>query len=793
MSNFKNNFIIHSFERIELVLNKDGLWIKKPRGQSYGWQDFTESQIKKGDKALGLITGERSNVLVLDFDNKDLYNEYCMKYPIIENAPRVETRRGFHCYFKWDNKYVELPPNVGKLDIQGNGKQAFYVDTEYETETGETFIYKWHNDKDIIDLPDELFTELASHKVSKKNKPNSTTGNFTIECNDKLWKDIIENISIEYIDEYKSWFPIICGLYSLGNENNCLDHYKEVARALSMKSKKYDETHREFEKLWSSCSKYNFTAGSIRHYSRESNEKKYLEICQKNTGDEEKFYCFDEKLICNYFIESFGDNLICNYNKIYIFYNNSWIEDNKGIIIQKFLKQEVSNLYKRLIDNINKEIQEWRPHSGAGGNAAAKLADEHKKELLKTLQECSKTLTNYGNQKNKNIWGLIYCELIARNIDKELFDTQKNIFVFNNKAYNLEKNEWFYINKFHYILTTSGNDYIEPTPEHIKKINKIFCDIFPNEDYRKAYISVLKSGLAGTRIEKFIVATGGGRNGKGVINDFYEHLLGDYYGILHLSLLTKEFKSGANTELRNIHKKRFIKATEPDSGSNEKLRMSNIKALTGESKLKARGLYENNFDIQIDATQILECNKLPFISMDGNEAEKQRMVIIPFETTFTEDKEDIANDPIKYKPQDPKLKTTEFKDEYISALFKYIVDKHEGLSVYIPDACKKLAVSWMLDKDDFVGWFLEHYKEDDKAIISVKELYKEFKYSSFFMSMSKAQQRQNNEKNFKEMLQGKLKHLFVPMNSMVDKNRITKDSIKGYTKKPQNEEEEEEP
>jgi phage/plasmid-associated DNA primase len=212
--------------------------------------------------------------------------------------------------------------------------------------------------------------------------------------------------------------------------------------------------------------------------------------------------------------------------------------------------------------------------------------------------------------------------------------------------------------------------------------------------------------------------------------------------------------------------------------------MSNIKALTGETNLKARGLYENNFDIQIDATQILECNKLPFISMDGNEAEKQRMVIIPFETTFTDDTEDIANDPIKYKSQDPSLKTNEFKDEYVSALFKYIVDNHQGLNVYIPDACKKLAVKWMLDKDDFVGWFRENYKEDDNAIISVKDLYKDFKYSGFFMSMSKAQQRQNNEKSFKEMLQGKLKHLFVPVKSYINGVQITKDSIKGYSKKP---------
>ena len=42
----------------------------------------------------------------------------------------------------------------------------------------------------------------------------------------------------------------------------------------------------------------------------------------------------------------------------------------------------------------------------------------------------------------------------------------------------------------------------------------------------------------------------------------------------------------------------------------------------------------------------------------------------------------------------------------------------------------------------------------------------------------------DNEKNFKEMLQGKLKHLFIPANSMINNNRITKDSIKGYIKKP---------
>jgi len=760
------SLIIHSFKGIELELI-NGEWKKKPKGMKEGWNDINESCIKKQDKGLGVLTGKKSGVLVLDFDNLDLYNDYIMKYPILSTAPIVKTRKGFHLYFNWNDKYTELPSKLGKLDIQGNGKQVFYVGTEYTTETGDTFTYSWEQQGELIDLPNDLFQELKNSAKPKKTlKINEN--NFVIECNNKLWKELIENINIKYVDEYQSWFQIVCGLYAIGKEADELEHYKEVARNLSMKSKKYDKTHKEFEKLWEVCYKYSFTGGSIRHYSRLSNEDKYLNICKKNVGKPSQFYVFDEKLLCDYFIESYGDNLICNKNKIFIYLNNAWREDNKGVVIQKFLRQEVTNLYKHIINDLNIQLQN---------------PDADSEVISKNIKETTKVLTNYGNQKNKNVWGLIYSELMTRNIDNEIFDTKKNLFVFNNKAYDFDTSKWVYVSKFDYVLMTCGRDYKEPSTDQMHKVKYLFDSIFPNVEYRKAYISILKSGLVGTRMEKFIVATGGGRNGKGLINDFYQYLMGLYYGILHLCVITKEIKGGANTELRNIHKKRFLKASEPDAGSTEKLRMANIKQLTGEHNLKARGLYENDFDIQIDATIIMECNKLPYITMDGNEAEKQRMLIVPFETTFTDDQEDINQDPIMFRPKDPVFKTDAFKEEHYSALFKYLIDNHEGLDLYVPDACKKLALKWLMDKDDFVGWFFETYREEDNAITSVKELYKVFKSSSFFSSMSKSQQRQNNEKAFRDMLKDKLKHLFIPLNSMYNGVRITKDSIKGYTYK----------
>lgn len=768
MTDYEKDFIIHSFAGIQLELI-NGEWKKKPKFMRTGWQELTESSIMKGDKGLGLLTGEKSNVLVLDFDNLELYDEYVMKYPKLKDAPRVTTRKGHHLYFRWDKKYTELPSKVGKLDIQGNGKQVFYAGTTYKTETGDFFTYSWTHKSEINYLPDELFKQLKSFSKPKKNNQPPSEAKFVIECNNKLWKEIIENIDIKYIDEYRSWFQIVCGIYALGKEARELDHYKEVARNLSMKSKKYDKSHKEFEKVWDSCDKYSYTGGSVRHYSRESNEAKYLQICKRHSGKDSQFYVFDEKLLCNYFLESFGDNMVVNRNKIYIYVNDIWKEDTKGIIIQKFLCQEITNLYRTIINDLNKELQN---------------CDEEQRTVVgKHIENTSKILTNYGNQKNKNIWGLLYCELMTRNIDIDIFDTKKNLFVFKNKAYDLETDTWVYVSKFDYILVDCGRNYVEPNQTQMDKISKVIDDIFPNEEYKKAYISILKSGLSGFRPEKFIVATGEGRNGKGFINDLFQYLLGDYYGILHLSLLTKEIKGGANTELRNIHKKRFLKASEPDSGSNEKLRISNIKQMTGENNLMARGLYENSFEIQIDGTQVLECNKLPFISTDGNEAEKQRLVIIPFETTFTDDQDDIKLDPKKYKPKDDSIKNDNFKNEHFCALFMYLINNHKGLELYIPDACKKLGLKWMLDKDDFVGWFMETYKEEENAITSVKELYREFKDSGFYASMSKKQQRENNEKCFKEMLKSKLKHLFIPTNTSINGKVITKDSIKGYVKK----------
>ena len=93
------------------------------------------------------------------------------------------------------------------------------------------------------------------------------------------------------------------------------------------------------------------------------------------------------------------------------------------------------------------------------------------------------------------------------------------------------------------------------------KVASWFESIFPDPSLRRAYISILKSGLSGKRFEYFFVATGDGCNGKGLLNEHFIYLLdlNGYAVIGHLDLLTSRIKSGANTEARSLHKKRFVR------------------------------------------------------------------------------------------------------------------------------------------------------------------------------------------------------------------------------------------
>lgn len=573
---------------------------------------------------------------------------------------------------------------------------------------------------------------------------------------------IVDLIGVKYIDEYSSWCKII---WAMRNE----DYSQEFAMEISKKSKKFDEE--AFLKLWYNTSYEGnkvVKQATLNYYAKLSDPKAYnLFYINKHLS---KLDIFDEGLLKDYFIGLHGDDIIAVKKKanLFVYYENNWIEDDGGNIIQNMLFKTIKSMYLVLIESIFKQIQN----------------DPENKTLSQHLTEVSKLNHNYGNKHNKNIYTLIFNEIKATAKEEDVFDANRYIYSFTNKSYDLKENKWFVPNKFDYILTTCNKEWKEPTQEQKNKIKELIEGIFPNEEIRKAYTSILRSGLTGIRHEYFIIATGKGRNGKGLINELMAYLLGDYMGTLHLSLLTKEIKSGANTELRSLHKKRLIVASEPEEGHAEKLRCSNIKALTGNETHKARGLYEKDDITKIMGTFIMECNTKPEISGKKDTAILDRMIIIPFDITFTDNKELIESEPTKYKLKNPLYKEESFKNEYYCSLFNYLITEYNTNDLYIPNTCKKLGADYLLDKDDFANWFLDVYEEgsdDEYSLITIKELHAKY-LDMNEKKMTKADLRAMTCKKFIEMIKDHmlLKKHFIDNGVCRYGKNIKKQSIWGY-------------
>jgi phage/plasmid-associated DNA primase len=70
--------------------------------------------------------------------------------------------------------------------------------------------------------------------------------------------------------------------------------------------------------------------------------------------------------------------------------------------------------------------------------------------------------------------------------------------------------------------------------------------IFPIPENKQLFLEILSGGLTGRPI---VIFNGGGRNGKGLLDEFVKIIFGEF-GLIHanVSLITEKEKTGANPE-----------------------------------------------------------------------------------------------------------------------------------------------------------------------------------------------------------------------------------------------------
>ena len=339
------------------------------------------------------------------------------------------------------------------------------------------------------------------------------------------------------------------------------------------------------------------------------------------------------------------------------------------------------------------------------------------------------------------------------------FDMNQNLIGFSIKdgrgfiVYDIEKAEFRPAVFNDYITMKTNvnyNDIMGDNTTQLAELEKLLNGIQPNEKIRDLLLIIFASGLSGRSYEKFIIFNGEGRNGKGLLDDFYVKILGDYGAGVKVDIITeKEQSSGsANPEKAKINKKRYIRMREPDKGI--PINNSAMRDLTGGGELSARGLFSDKSRVYLHNTTILEANKKPIFKNDPEHADYERVIDIDFPSKFTENIEDVDEKNGKY------LANTTYKLDswqkehgpaFIIILLKYLKQLRDSgykINPFVPDEVKERTNQYMLKSFDVYTSFISIYKLDESSNenISISKIASTIRNHPNFKLLTKIKQRE---------------------------------------------------
>ena len=151
-----------------------------------GWKRFqterlTESQIDFAwivFEHVGIATGKISGITVVDVDTKD-----DILPPDFPKTYTVETRKGFHYYFKYNPNVRQTQNKVGNIDIRNDGGFVFAPPTKYKMPDGTYSEYKIINDIKPAEFPFKWYEETFKQDSNWKEKITSpiTSGSRNVD------------------------------------------------------------------------------------------------------------------------------------------------------------------------------------------------------------------------------------------------------------------------------------------------------------------------------------------------------------------------------------------------------------------------------------------------------------------------------------------------------------------------------------------------------------------------------------------------------------------------------------
>ncbi|KAL0018645.1 hypothetical protein WJX79_005555 [Trebouxia sp. C0005] len=251
-----------------------------------------------------------------------------------------------------------------------------------------------------------------------------------------------------------------------------------------------------------------------------------------------------------------------------------------------------------------------------------------------------------------------------------------------------------------------------------RNIQDFFNSIFDDQHMVEYVQRLLGYGITGhTREQKFVIMTGVGSNGKGVLYQILDSLLSGWAKKpMDPDCILKRGrpsgKGAATPYLSQLAGARIAICDEV--GDDPVLDEEIVKRMTGESTMTARALYSNPVDFKATHLPILLSNCLPKININ-DAAILRRLVVVPFAMIFKQEADIDCENPshkVMDKSLGKQLATIECRQQLLTWLVQGAVawqrDGLGGLPKKMKDAMKSYVaendlLQEFLDEDCDVG------------------------------------------------------------------------------------------
>ena len=562
--------------------------------------------------------------------------------------------------------------------------------------------------------------------IEKQQKTKYRHNNNTIKTTKTTKETLVEvNKLMKLIANWRSssqseWIQIGWILFNITNTS---DQGFEIWDTFSQRClDKYNKE--DCEHYWYSKFKIkNYTIASLRYYAKIDNPTEYKELCKDTERNSlESIIQYTTHHDVGLFLKQrVGNTFKCasiKQNIWYQFKNNVWKIVEEGYSLREMISKDVSLSLKELMQHYTSIMD---PQDSVNYSIYKNKNDK--------IMQMIKQTGNAGFKDSvlKESREIFYDPKFLGKLDSNPY-----VIAFKNGVYDFQTNLLREGSPDDYISKKMKIDFIpfKETDQAVINVLKFLEQIFPDKSIRKYFLDVYSEVFIGNNHDKkFLVWSGEGNNGKSVTTGIFEKMLGPYSIVLPVSLITgkRGGSAGASPELSRSEGVRMAWLQEPSP--QEQINPGIMKELTGNDKFYARGLYKEGRDIKAMFKLALVCNTPP--KLESDQASWNRIRILPFESTFTDNAPDNYEEQLKSKQfkLDPDFedKIPSMVESFAWLLIQHRKNKPLNFKLVEPDKVLQATVDYRGKNDIYKLFLSENIVEDPNSIIPCHELYDVFR------------------------------------------------------------------